>query len=104
MLVTDYEKRCNRASKEQGIDEIVSALSAVGINATSEQTGGFTMCAYVELKGSRYIYANTLGAGVYDENGYIADIQQYDDLVTPQTIANAIKKYIDENYSGKVNA
>jgi len=93
----NYEERCASASKAQGIDEIVTALSSLGIKATSEQTGGFTMCAYVELSGGKYIYANPYGAGLYDEDGYIADITQHDEETTPQAIAQAIKNYIDKN-------
>jgi hypothetical protein len=93
----NYEERCTSASKEQGIDKIVNALSGLGIKATSEQTGGFTMCAYVELSGGKYIYANPYGAGVYDEDDFLADIEQKDDPMTPETIAQAIKNYIDKN-------
>ena len=71
---TYYAERVKEASKEQGIDQLVEELKALGIEATSEQTGGFTMCAYIELKGNKYIYANTYGAGVYDEEGYEEDI------------------------------
>lgn len=93
----NYEERCTTASKTQGIDDIVRALSDLGIKATSEQTGGFTMCAYVELSGGKYIYANPYGASVYDENDYLADVEQHDDPTTPETIAQAIKKYIENN-------
>jgi hypothetical protein len=91
----NYEEKCKAASKEQGIDPIVDALLDLGIKATSEQTGGFTICAYVELSGGKYIYANPYGAGVYDEDNYLADIGQYDEPMTPQTIAQAIKEYIE---------
>ena len=93
----NYSEKCATASKEQGIDEIVNALSGLGIKATSEQTGGFTMCAYVELSEEKYIYANPYGAGLYNEDGYIADITQHDEETTPQAIAQAIKNYISKN-------
>lgn len=93
----NYAERCTSASKAQGIDDIVKALLDLGISATSEQTGGFTMCAYVELKDNKYIYANPYGASVYDENDYLDDVEQYDDPTAPETIAQAIKNYIDNN-------
>lgn len=90
----NYAERCTSASKAQGIDDIVKALLDLGISATSEQTGGFTMCAYVELKDNKYIYANPYGASVYDENDYLADVEQYDEPTTPEIIAQAIQNYI----------
>jgi len=77
-FATYYLERTTSASKEQGIDDLVIALEKQGIKATSEQTGGFTMCAYVELKGDKYIYANTYGAGVYDEDGFEKDLYYND--------------------------
>jgi hypothetical protein len=42
---TYYEKRCEEASQDQGIDSLVKELKALGIDAEIAQTGGFTMCA-----------------------------------------------------------
>jgi hypothetical protein len=91
----NYEERCATASKVQGIDEIVTALALKGIRATSEQTGGFTMCAYVDLGNGSYIYANPYGAGVYNEDDYLCDIAQHDEPTTAENIAQTIKNYID---------
>jgi hypothetical protein len=90
----DYLTACKEASKAQGIDDIVSALQDLGINASSEQTGGFTMCAYVKLSGDLYIYANKYGASVYSEDEYLFDIAQADEEQDPRHIAKQINNYI----------
>jgi hypothetical protein len=94
--IRKYEKRCELASKEQGIDQLISDLKEEEITATSEQTGGFTMCAYVELKGNRYIYANTYGAGIYGLEDYEADIIQLDEPNSKE-VAKAVAQWIKEN-------
>jgi hypothetical protein len=96
MLVTDYEKRCNQASKEQGIDDLLSALSEAGIHATSEQTGGFTMCAYIPVSDVFYIYANLHGASEYDGDNFLCDIVQFNEAQSPKTIAGAIWAYLQK--------
>jgi len=88
-----YALRCKEASKEQGIDQIVANLKEEEITATSEQTGGFTMCAYVRLSEDRYIYANAYGASVYDAEGYESDIIQLDEADSKQ-VATAVARYI----------
>ena len=88
-----YALRCKEASKEQGIDQIVADLKEEGITATSEQTGGFTMCAYIQLSDNRYIYANAYGASVYDAEGYESDIIQLDEADSKQ-VATAVARYI----------
>jgi len=94
---TYYQERCASASMDQGIDELVKELSLLGISSTSEQTGGFTMCAYVELKDDRYIYANPYGAGLYDgEDGFIKDIYLID-VIDVKDVARAITQWIKEN-------
>jgi len=90
-----YALRCKEASKEQGIDQIVADLKEEGITATSEQTGGFTMCAYIQLSDNRYIYANAYGASVYDAEGYESDIIQLDEADSKQ-VATAVARYIKE--------
>jgi len=92
----DYVTACKEASKAQGIDDIVSALQELGINASSEQTGGFTMCAYVQLTESRYIYANLYGESVYSDEDYLFDIFQYDDKQDATQIAQDINNYIND--------
>lgn len=92
-----YSERIAEASKEQGIDDLILELEKHGIKSTSEQTGGFTMCAYFKLKDDCYIYANTWGAGVYDgEDGHQLDIIQLDDPNIPQ-VAQAVADWIKEN-------
>lgn len=90
-----YALRCKEASKEQGIDQIVADLKEEEITATSEQTGGFTMCAYIQLSDNRYIYANAYGASVYDAEGYESDIIQLDEADSKQ-VATAVARYIKE--------
>jgi hypothetical protein len=89
-----YLERTISASKEQGIDDLIIALEKNGITATSEQTGGFTMCAFFKLKDNKYIYANTTGAGVYDEEGFETDLINLDDSdieLVAKTVAEWIK-------------
>lgn len=88
-----YALRCKEASKEQGIDQLVADLKEEDITATSEQTGGFTMCAYVQLSDNRYIYANAYGASIYDAEGYESDIIQLDEADSKQ-VATAVARYI----------
>lgn len=75
----NYNERCAIASREQGIDDLLLELRKHDITATSEQTGGFTMCAYIALPSGEYIYANPYGAGLYGEEDYIRDIIQLDE-------------------------
>jgi hypothetical protein len=94
---TYYAERVKEASKEQGIDELIEELKALGVEATSEQTGGFTMCAYLELSNNFYIYANPSGAGLYNEEGHEEDLFQYDEPNAKETakgIANFVKGYL----------
>ena len=91
-FATYYLERTTLASKEQGIDDLVIALEKQGIKATSEQTGGFTMCAYIELKDDKYIYANTYGAGVYNEEGHEQDIYYNESEEDQQARAEDVAK------------
>lgn len=90
----NYDEKCAIASKDQGIDQLVSAINAKGISATVEQSGGFTMVAYIELSNDKYIYANPYGASTYDADGYLADIVQYDAPQDSTIIASAISNYL----------
>jgi hypothetical protein len=96
-----YEERCASASEDQGIDLLVKELASLGISSESAQTGGFTMCAYIVLKGDRYIYANSYGAGIYDEEDFIKDIylneSEGDDLARTKDVARGIAQWIKEN-------
>jgi hypothetical protein len=94
-----YAERCKVATQEQGIDVLVDALNEIGIKATAEQTGGFTMCAYVEINSKNYIYANLYGAGIYDEDGFGEDLIQFDDKQDPKTIAQAIADYAKKEWT-----
>lgn len=93
-----YSQRCKIASIEQGIDGLVDELDRIGITATSEQTGGFTMCAYIEITSKRYIYANLYGAGIYDQEGFVEDLIQFDDKQETKTIAEAIANYAKKEW------
>ena len=94
MNTFDYEGRCLQASKDQGITDLVEALKELGIEASSAQTGGFTMCAYVELPNEKYIYANREGAGIYNQDNYESDLVQFDEYQEASVIAKAIANYI----------
>jgi hypothetical protein len=91
---TYYQERCDQAAQDQGVTQLVSEINKAGIVATVEQTGGFTMAAYIELSGDEYIYANPYGAAVYDVEGYDADIAQYDTAQDPAVIINALQDYL----------
>ena len=91
----DYATACDQASKEQGISAIVDALGALGIKASSAQTGGFTMCAYVELTAHRFIYANPFGVSIYSDEDYLSDISQHNERQDPALIAQEINNYIN---------
>ena len=93
-MITNYEERCELASKDQGITELVQVMKELGLKATIAQTGGFTMCAYIELPNDKYIYANREGAGIYDEEGYKQDLVQFDEYQEALVIAKAVAKYI----------
>ena len=92
--MSDYLERCEIAADEQGIPALVTAINASGQHATAAQTGGFTMAAYVEFSDDRYIYANPYGAAIYDENGYSADIVQFNEPQPTAVIAAAVSGYI----------
>jgi hypothetical protein len=91
-----YQCQCALASEDQGVNSVVKALGDLGISATVEQTGGFTMCAYVQLTAHRYIYANPSGASVYDEEGYMSDICQFDEDQPAEKIAQEIHNFINK--------
>lgn len=98
-----YLERTTLASKEQGIDDLVKALKKQGVKATSEQTGGFTMCAYIELKGDKYIYANSFGASVYSkkdeehEQYLYYNYKEENQKARIKKIAQVIAKWIKDN-------
>ena len=88
----NYEQRCAEASREQGIDDLISELGKHDIKATSEQTGGFTMCACVSLPNGEFIYANPYGAGLYTDEDYIRDIIQLDEADIA-TVASSVARF-----------
>jgi hypothetical protein len=106
-FATYYLERTKSASEEQGIDDLVIALEKQGIKATSEQTGGFTMCAYIELKDDKYIYANTYGAGVYNEEGHEQDIyyneSEEDQKARAEDVAKGVANWIKGYKAGQTN-
>ena len=91
-----YADSCQLASEAQGITALVDALSNFGITATSEQTGGFTMAAYIPVTIDTYIYANPYGASFYTIEDYASDIVQYDTPQEPNLIALAVSNYINK--------
>lgn len=94
-----YQKRCETAIKEQGIDGLVKALNEAGIVASAEQTGGFTMCAYVLINSKTYIYANLYGASIYGEEDFTEDLIQFDEEQHPMVIAEAIANYAKKEWA-----
>lgn len=98
---TYYQKRFEEASADQGIDLLVKELALLGVSSESAQTGGFTMCAYIVLKGDRYIYANSYGAGIYDEEDFIEDIylneSEEDEEARIKDVARGVARWIKEN-------
>lgn len=98
-MTLTYDQKVKIATVEQGIDTLVDALDEAGIVATAEQTGGFCMCAYIEITTKKYIYANLYGAGIYDEEGFVEDLIQFDDEQKPSTIAEAIAKYAKKEWN-----
>jgi hypothetical protein len=93
--MNDYDQRCQEAADSQGITELVNELNQRGQKATAAQTGGFTMSAYVEFPDDRYIYANRYGAAMYDAEGFLSDIVQFDEMQTAEVIAAAVCGHID---------
>lgn len=97
---TYYQKRCEEASQDQGIDSLVKELALLGVSSESAQTGGFTMCAYVVLKNDRYIYANSYGAGLYGDD-FIEDIylneSEGDEEARIKDVAQGVARWIKEN-------
>jgi hypothetical protein len=91
-----YAEICAYASKEQGIDALIEELAKLGVKSESAQTGGFTMCAYIELSGERYIYANPYGAGVYDADDYETDLIQLDEPNSAE-VAQVVAQWLGEN-------
>lgn len=61
-----YTCQTSASSEEQGTSAIAEALISRGILADVHQTGGFTMCVYIDLGEGSYIYANSEGASFYD--------------------------------------
>lgn len=98
-MTMTYDQKVKIATVEQGIDVLVNALDEAGIVATAEQTGGFCMCAYIQITTKKYIYANLYGAGIYDEEGFVEDLIQFDDEQKPSTIAEAIANYAKKEWN-----
>ena len=84
------------ASEEQGTTQSAHELRDLGIKADVHQTGGFTMCAYVDLGNGFYIYANTYGASVYSSDDYESDIAQFDEPQSAEAIAQMVSDYISK--------
>lgn len=87
-----YDERCARESALQGIDDLISELATLGVKAESAQTGGFTMCAYVEV-GEKYIYANPYGFSLYDEEGFESNIFDLEEGDTKR-VASELAKWL----------
>ena len=60
-----YDEACESAAESQGITELVSALSANGIPAAVWQSGGFIMCADIDMGDGWRITAISENACLY---------------------------------------
>lgn len=98
-MTMTYDQKVKIATIEQGIDTLVNALDEAGIVATAEQTGGFTMCAYIQFAKDKYIYANLYGAGIYNADDFVEDLIQFDDEQDAKVIANAVANYVKKEWS-----
>lgn len=96
-----YTCQSSAASQEQGTSEIAEALIALGIPADVHQTGGFTMCVYVNTGGDSFIYANEEGLAIYtnDDDEEPKSIFFGDDYKeqTPAQKADKIANSMKEN-------
>jgi hypothetical protein len=55
MAYPDYERRCREATTAQGLDPVVAALTAAGIQHAVEQTGGMTMVLTVPTGATSFL-------------------------------------------------
>ena len=98
----NYETKVILASEDQGITPIVRELLETGIKAEIAQTGGFTMCAYIELPENKYIYASPYGASIYGAEDYEKDLAVFNEPQTAKTIASLVWVYL-QNQAIKTN-
>ena len=91
-----YTCQSSIASETQGTSAIAEALISIGIPAQVDQTGGFTMCVFIQTGDESYIYANKEGFSFYcDEE--CEGLQEFDfrEEMTPtekaQEIADKMK-------------
>jgi len=97
-----YRCQCADASERQGINALVIALGKIGISATVEQTGGFTMCALIDLDDGFYIYAGKDGADLYDQEGFDGNIIVLDDEeASVEKVAQEVQKWINNRKENK---
>ena len=61
-----YRCQIALASEDQGTTALMSSLLDLGISCDVHQTGGFTMCVYIKTGDTSYIYANSEGFGMYE--------------------------------------
>jgi len=98
-ISNDYQARCDEASADQGIDELVKELKVFNIHSEIVQSGGFNMVAYIPLHNNSYIYAGREGASHYNSNDeLIEDILVRDDeYLSPKLISFNIADFLDRN-------
>lgn len=80
------------ASEAQGTTQLAEALRVLEIEADVHQTGGFTMCVYINTGGDSYIYANEEGFSFFkdaDCDGW-ANYFFHESENTPERKAEAI--------------
>lgn len=92
-----YTCRTSAASEEQGTSAIAEALIARGIPADVHQTGGFTMCVYIDLGEGSYIYANAEGAGLFEGEDFEGvEIIEFTEGISAEEKAEALRQVIVE--------
>ena len=92
-----YQCQCASASEDQGTSQIALALRDLGIDADVHQTGGFTMCVYIETGENSYVYANEETAYHYlnadDDEGQ--NLLFFNDPDSPEVKAQKLKEVLD---------
>ena len=81
------------ASEEQGTTALMSSLLDLGISCDVHQTGGFTMCVYIKTGDTSYIYANSEGFGMYEnEEDYEGENVFFGDDFNKQSASQKAQK------------
>jgi hypothetical protein len=81
------------ASEDQGTTALMSSLLDIKIPCDVHQTGGFTMCVYIKTGDTSYIYANSEGFGIYEnEEDYEGQNHFFGDDCNEQSASQKAQK------------